>query len=160
MLGARADKVLGKLKGPKEAEKDSLLCTLHPVLLSPRGGFLGLEEPERGSLEQTAPSRTQCIGLWKVPGAERRGLGDCGGAFVLGDSAGSSNNHRKRGIPTPGWIRFVRRFWVSHSGLGRERRSVRETARRCCQPVSLAHTWALRWSVQELPANVYLNSLR
>ena len=62
-------------------------------------------------------------------------------------------------MPTPGWIRFVRRFWVSHSGLGRDRRNVRETARRCCQPVSLAHIWALRWSVQELPANVYLNSL-
>ena len=54
-------KVLGKLKGPKEAGKDSLLYTLHPVLLSPRGGFLGLEEPERGSREQTASSRIQCL---------------------------------------------------------------------------------------------------
>ena len=61
-LGARGDKVLGKLKGPKEAGKERDLCTLHPVLLSPRGGSLGLEEPERGSREQTASCRTQCIG--------------------------------------------------------------------------------------------------
>lgn len=154
-LGARGDKVLGKLKGPKEAGKERALCTLHPVLLSPRGGSLGLEEPERGSREQTASSRTQCIGLWKAPGTEQRGLGDCRGAFVLGDSAGSSYHRRWKEIPAPGWIRSVHRFWVWHSRfVGRERRRVRGTARRCCQPVSLAHTRALCWSVRELPANV------
>lgn len=45
-------------------------------------------------------------------------------------------------------------------GLGRGRRRVRGTVRRCCPLVPLTHTRALGWSVLELHAHVWLNLVR